>query len=173
MAEEPFNEIFEIIDEKGKVIGKEKRGIVHEKGLLHRSSHVFVLDKKDKIFIQQRSFDKLSCPGLWDFSAAEHLQAGETYAEAAERGIKEELGVEPVKLESIGKTAFKSKAGNFCENEQEEIFKCWFKGKIKIDEGEVVQGKWISKEDLLKELAYNSESFTPWLLNCKSFLAKL
>jgi isopentenyl-diphosphate Delta-isomerase len=33
-------------------------------------------------------------PGLWDVSLAEHLNPGESYAEAAIRGLKEELGIE-------------------------------------------------------------------------------
>ena len=39
-----MEELFEIIDKSGKVIGKEKRSIVHKTGLLHRTSDVFVLE---------------------------------------------------------------------------------------------------------------------------------
>jgi hypothetical protein len=32
-------------------------------------------------------------PNLWDISLAEHLSVGETFKEAALRGLKEELGI--------------------------------------------------------------------------------
>jgi 16S rRNA (adenine1518-N6/adenine1519-N6)-dimethyltransferase len=56
-------EIFEVVDKSGKVIGKEKRAIVHRRGLLHKSIHAFVLDKQGRVFIQQRSFDRFIAPG--------------------------------------------------------------------------------------------------------------
>ena len=39
------SELFEIVDREGKVLGTEKRGVVHRKGLLHKGIHGFVLDK--------------------------------------------------------------------------------------------------------------------------------
>ncbi len=164
-----MEEIFEIIDETGKVIGTEKRSIVHQKGLLHRASDVFVLDKDGNIFIQQRSFKKLIGPGLWDMSAAEHLKPGESFEQAAIRGVEEELGVKAVDMQKIGERKQRAKFGDLTDNENVQVFKCFFKGKIKLQEEEIEQGKWISKEDLLTEMAYNEEIFSRWLLYNRKF----
>ena len=125
-----MEELFEIIDKSGKVIGKEKRSIVHKTGLLHRTSDVFVLDKDGKIFIQQRSFKKLIGPGLWDMSAAEHLKPGESFEQAAIRGVKEELGVKAIDLKKIGEREQRAKFKDLTDNENVEVFKCFFKAVI-------------------------------------------
>jgi len=162
-------EIFEVIDESGKVIGKEKRSVVHETGLLHRASDIFVLDESGRIFIQQRSFKKLIGPGLWDMSAAEHLKPGETYEQAAVRGVKEELGVNPIKLEKIGERDQRGSFGKLQDNENVHVFKCFFGGTIKIQEEEIEQGKWISKEELLQEIEKDPKKFSRWLLYDRKF----
>jgi isopentenyl-diphosphate delta-isomerase type 1 len=164
MVADKANEIFEIVDEDDKVIGTEKRSVVHEKGLLHRAVDVFVFDKEGRIFIQQRSFKKLIGPGLWDVSTAEHLKPGETYEEAAVRGVKEELGVRAVGLRKIGEREQRSNYGELRDNEKKEVFRCGFRGRIKLDENEVEQGIWVSKDSLLREIAYNKDFFTRWLV---------
>jgi len=158
------DEIFEIIDEKGNVIAQEKRSIVHEKGLLHRASDIFVLDKKDRIFIQQRSFKKLIGPGLWDMSAAEHLKPGENFEQAAIRGVKEELGVKSTSLKKIGERKQRAKFGNLLDNENVQVFKCYFEGEITLQEKEIEQGKWITKEQLLEETKKDPKKFSRWLI---------
>ncbi len=168
-----MEELFEIIDESGKVIGTEKRSIVHKKGLLHKEVDVFVLDKDGKIFVQQRSFQKDIGPGLWDVSAAEHLKPGENFEQAAVRGVKEELGIKTIGLQKIGEITFCCKFGDMIENEMKQVFQCRFKGKIKLQEKEIEQGRWISKEDLLKEMAYNEEIFSKWFLLNRKFFSQL
>lgn len=164
MPTDPANEVFEIVDKNDNVIGTEKRSIVHQKGLLHRASDVFVLDGKGRIFIQRRSFEKLIGPGLWDVSAAEHLKPGENYKEAAVRGVKEELGVKALDIEKIGEREQRYDFGELQDNEKVQAFKCTFKGKIKIDKDEIEEGKWVSKKELLEETQKNPEKFTPWVL---------
>ncbi len=173
MPTDPAEELFEVIDESGKVLRTEKRSVVHEKGLLHKASDVFVLDKGGKIFVQQRSFKKRIGPGLWDMSAAEHLKPGETYEEAAIRGVKEELGVKAVDIEKIGSRVQKAKFGNLEDNELVQVFKCKCEGKISIDKEELEQGKWVSKQGLLNEMAYEPDKFSRWLLQDRKFFEKL
>ena len=121
----------------------------------------------------QRSFKKLIGPGLWDMSTAEHLKPGESFEQAAIRGVEEELGVKTVSLEKIGEREQRAKFGELTDNENVHVFKCFFKGKIKLQEEEVEQGKWISKEDLLAEMAYNEKIFSRWLLYDRKFFDKL
>tara|TARA_R110002050_G_scaffold86675_1_gene184067 strand:- start:1044 stop:1226 length:183 start_codon:yes stop_codon:yes gene_type:complete len=44
MAEQ-YDELFDIFDEDGNLIGSEKRGVVHSSGLWHRSVDVLVFVK--------------------------------------------------------------------------------------------------------------------------------
>ena len=63
-------------DEIDEVVGNERRDVIHRDGLKHRAVHIFALNKKGEIFLQKRSRLKDKCPGLWDSSAAGHVDAG-------------------------------------------------------------------------------------------------
>lgn len=97
-------EFFEIFDEDGKPTGQmQPRGVVHRKGLLHGASHIWIVRKEDngavKVLVQKRCEDKDSFPGCFDCSSAGHVDAGETFEEAALRELKEELGISATQAE--------------------------------------------------------------------------
>ena len=87
------DELFDVVDENNVVIGQERRAVVHAADLRHRAMHLFAFNKRGDLFLQRRSLLKDSCPGLWDSSAAGHLDVGESYADCATRELEEELGV--------------------------------------------------------------------------------
>ena len=166
-------EIFEIVDEEGNVLRTEKRGIAHRTGLLHKGIHGFVLNGKKEVFIQKRSLNKLIGQDKWDASIAEHLKPGEKFEEAFVRGVKEELDVKVKNIQKLGEIRPHFKAKGFDDNEIVQIFKSEFEGKIKLLEEEVAKGKWIAKEELLKEMDENPEIFTQWLLGDRKFVEML
>ena len=91
------DELFDVVDERDVVIGQAPRAEVHARGLKHRAVHVFALTASGELLLQKRSHLKDSCPGLWDSSAAGHLDVGESYAACALRELGEELGIaEPI-----------------------------------------------------------------------------
>jgi 16S rRNA (adenine1518-N6/adenine1519-N6)-dimethyltransferase len=53
-----------------------------------------VTNSRDELLVQQRSSTKDSYPLHWTSSASGHLDAGEGYLEAAERELREEMGLE-------------------------------------------------------------------------------
>lgn len=75
---DPAQEVFEIYDEHGSLLGTELRGIVHQTGLLHKAVYCFVFNKQGRLLIQRRSKDKKIGPDQWDLSVAEHLSPGAT-----------------------------------------------------------------------------------------------
>ena len=87
------DEQFDVVDENNQVIRQEARSVVHRDGLRHRAVHIFLFNKKGDLFLQKRSHLKDACPGLWDSSAAGHLDAGEDYRLCAVRELEEEVGV--------------------------------------------------------------------------------
>ena len=48
-------EHFDIVDDSNRVIGREKRSIVHATGLKHRAVYCFVFNQYGKLLMQQRS----------------------------------------------------------------------------------------------------------------------
>ena len=63
------------------------------KGYFRLVIHVCVFNKKGELLIQKRQITKSGWPDLWDLSVGGHVIAGETSQQAAERELKEELGI--------------------------------------------------------------------------------
>ena len=96
-------EYLDIVDIKDKIIGKATRKEIHDMHQIHRGVHVFVVNSKNEILIQKRSNKKDYYPGYYDASVGAQVRSGETYEQAAKRELKEELGVDTVKLKNIQK----------------------------------------------------------------------
>lgn len=87
------DEVFDVVDAQDRVVGREFRGEIHRRGLLHRAVHIFWLRPDGQLGLQRRSFAKDNCPGQISSSCAGHVDAGEDYRVAAVRELGEELGV--------------------------------------------------------------------------------
>lgn len=92
-----MKEFLDIVDETGQPTGEiVDRETAHAKGVLHRTSHVWLARKKNgkiQILLQKRAKHKSSFPGCYDISSAGHIPAGDGYEISALRELKEELGV--------------------------------------------------------------------------------
>jgi isopentenyldiphosphate isomerase len=95
-------EIVDIVDANDTVVGSAPKDEVRQKGLLSRVSFVILLNSKSELYLQQRKSTKKTYPLYWSGSAAGHVQAGESYLEAAIRETEEELGIK-TSLREIGK----------------------------------------------------------------------
>jgi isopentenyl-diphosphate delta-isomerase type 1 len=92
-------ELFEIVNQQGEVIGIAPRTQVHgNPDLLHRVVHVLVFNAGDELLLQKRSLQKDVAPGKWDTSVGGHMAPGETVEAAAIREMEEELGLPPDNL---------------------------------------------------------------------------
>jgi 16S rRNA (adenine1518-N6/adenine1519-N6)-dimethyltransferase len=96
-------EMFDVVDENDRVLRAEPRDIVHVNNYRHRAVHMIVQNAEGELFLQRRSMWKDRNPGVWDSSAAGHVDSGEDYLQAAQREFFEELGVECPPLERIGR----------------------------------------------------------------------
>ena len=88
-----MTEWLDIVDEQDCIIGRDTRQNIHATGARHRSSHVVLYNSDGEVFVQLRSMNKDSGGGLWDTSAAGHVDSGETYDQCAVRELYEELGI--------------------------------------------------------------------------------
>ena len=97
------SEIFDLVDDQDQVIGQATRAEIHANDWKHRAVHVFVFNKRRDLLLQLRSRMKDKHPGVWDSSAAGHLDAGEGYQSAAVRELEEELGITKDQVIEVGK----------------------------------------------------------------------
>jgi len=94
------DELIDIIDENGNVIGKKLKSEAHRTGEWHKSSHVWIVVGR-KILLQKRSYSKEIFPGKFDVACAGHVKSGESYEDAAVRELEEELGIKVKKEELL------------------------------------------------------------------------
>jgi 16S rRNA (adenine1518-N6/adenine1519-N6)-dimethyltransferase len=97
------DELLDIINSDDIVIAQEMRSVVHQRGLLHRGVHIFLITPDGKLLVQQRSRQRDNNPLALDCSVSEHVKANESYEQAARRGLAEEMGVQAAALHALVK----------------------------------------------------------------------
>ncbi len=159
-------EILEIFDKNNKLIGKERRDIIHSSGFFHRTVSIFLFNSKGEMLLQKRSAKKDVCPLAWDLSAAEHLKPSESYAGAASRCLKEELGIEAdaVRIRDVHLQKNEYHNGKIKDYEFVELYKTVHDGKINIDKNEVSESRFLDIKHVHKMMRSNKKQFTPWFV---------
>lgn len=158
-------EPFEIFDASGQPLGLAPRERVHREGLWHRAVNVLLFRSDGQLIIQRRQWHKDICPGVWDFSVAEHLQPGESFLQAALRGLQEELAVAGVALTAIGgsyRHRLDIPERGVSDHELQQCFQGQYDGELRPDADEVAEVTQIGWSELLAELAKRPDDFTPW-----------
>lgn len=165
-----MQELLTIVDENDQVVGRAKRAEVFATGLLHRAVNMIVKNSEGQIFLQQRSVNKKAFPSYWDLSASEHVTFGESYEEAAKRGLSEELGLKDVVIKKIRpvhlqQSQYQKLGKQIFENELVETYQAIYDGKIKLDPKEVSDGKFYSVKQINDMIFSKKFKFTPWFLD--------
>jgi isopentenyldiphosphate isomerase len=102
------DELVDVLDDDGRVIGVATRAEVRARNLWHRTVFVAVLTPADEVVVHQRADWKDLWPSRWDLCFGGIVSAGESWAPAAARELAEEAGVEvgADDLELLGETSF-------------------------------------------------------------------
>jgi isopentenyldiphosphate isomerase len=137
-------EMLDVLDEKGNVIGKAKRSDVHGKGLIHRTVMFFIFDRSGRVFVNQRALGKEFYPGHWSIVLGGHVSSGQTYDEAVLREAEEEAGIRDVKPEPVG--AFRKHDGK--DQEDVRVYSFTIRGKPTLDRGEIIKGRFMAREEI-------------------------
>lgn len=160
-------EILDLIDEHDHIIGQAPRSEFIAKKLLHRSISVLVFNSQGEIFVHQRAFDKPVYPGCYDFFIGGSVKSGETYEDAAQRELKEEIGAKKVKLQPLSKTRVRNPELNVLFQD----FKCVYDGPIKLQKKEIIHGRFMSIAEL-KELLKKEKFCTDCYKIFKKYVEK-
>ena len=150
-------EILDVVDSQDNVICKAPRDYVHNHLLMHRSSHIFLFNSRGELFLQKRSLNKDECPGLWDASAAGHVESGEKYLDCAHRELEEELGVSHIILNKV--LCLPAQENTFVEHIH--VYKCINDSKITINKDEISQGRFLDLSMINQSINENASIFTP------------
>jgi isopentenyl-diphosphate Delta-isomerase len=151
-----YDEIFDVVDSDDNVVGKASRLQVHKNELMHRSTHILVFNAVGNLFIQKRAMAKDESPGLWDSSAAGHVESGEDYISCANRELKEELELSEHSLEEV--LSIPAQKKTFWEHVR--VYKCITNKNIYINKNEISEGKYLTLFELRISIKLNPDMYT-------------
>lgn len=155
------DEVFDVVNDRDEVIGRETRARVHQLGLKHRAVHVLVFNRRAELFLQKRSMKKDTFPGAWDSSASGHLDAGEHYDACAIRELREEIGL---KLDRAPSRLFKIDACAETGQEFVWVYRCESEGPFTLHPEEIITGEWFTPGRISLGMAERPQEFASALL---------
>jgi isopentenyldiphosphate isomerase len=149
------DEVLDLVDEHdqkiGTIVREEVMQLVAGRHGFVRAANAFVVNNAGELWVPRRQLHKKIAPGGLDFSAGEHVQAGETYEQAVARGLMEELSlkVTPDQLEYIG--ALKPSRADVPYFEA--IFITRYDVVPRFNQDDFTSGEWIIPEVLCDRLS--------------------
>jgi isopentenyl-diphosphate delta-isomerase len=175
------DEYLDVIDRNGNPTGISELGsIVHRQGLLHKTIHVWIVNRKGEVLVQKRSQNKWMYPGFWEASVGGHLEKGDTNMSALCRETVEEVGIsispeECIFVCSVNHPSDDPHPNGFIDNEIHDVYivvKDVDISDIVFQEDEIEEVRFVSL-DTLKDwinsidgpLAPHPEYF-PLLIKC-------
>lgn len=143
------HELFVVVDMHDRIIGYRTRyDCHHNKQLIHRAIGVIIFNDKGQILLQKRSKFKDLNPGMYTLSASGHVSKRETYKQAAQRELQEELGIKlPLKREK------KFLLKIIQETEMDCLFSAKSNGPFYPNKDEVESVEFVALDQLPNKLA--------------------
>ena len=146
------------IDSKNNIVGETTIKEARDHGWPRRVTRVFIFNEKEQVLLQKRSKTAAIHPDVWDCSGG-HVDLAESYTEAGEREIHEELQaqvtVKEVAAPVFFEDTFYTPCTSFVDSNTEFVLK----------EDEVTDAKWVSRDELSQMIALHPSYFTPWLVH--------
>ena len=139
------DELLEIVDGHGNIIGSAPRAAVHgNPSLIHRVVHVLVFNTSGDLLLQKRSYTKDVAPGRWDTSVGGHVGFGENLIVSSKREMEEELGIVGHEPEYM----YSYMHSNSYETELVMSYRCIYGGKVTFNREEIDDVRFWSFDDI-------------------------
>lgn len=161
-----MEEYLDVLNEKGEYTGKiETREKCHKEGLYHKAVAVFIINSKKQVLLQKRSKNKKLWPNMWDVTVGGHVQVGEFGFQTIIREVKEEIGIELDKkdITFLGSSISHNIKSDHINNHLNEYYivnKEIDETKLKLQNEEVSEVKWIGKEEIIEKIKDNYNGIT-------------
>ncbi|CAN5172972.1 isopentenyl-diphosphate Delta-isomerase [soil metagenome] len=151
-----------LVNENDEQIGVMPKMEAHQKAMLHRAFSVFIFNDNDELMLQQRAHTKYHSPGLWTNTCCSHQREGETNIEAGKRRLMEEMGFS-TELRDTVSFIYKAPFDNgLTEHEYDHILVGKFNEEPILNPGEAADYKWLSLEEVKKDMVINPDLYTAW-----------
>ncbi|WP_175622004.1 isopentenyl-diphosphate Delta-isomerase [Chryseobacterium schmidteae] len=157
-----MEEFVVLVNPQDEVLGLMEKQQAHVNGLLHRAFSVFLFNQNGEMLLQKRAAEKYHSPHQWTNAVCSHPRIEETYLEAAKRRLNEELGIEAELSEKFHFIYKADVGGGLWEHELDYVFTGTYHSEFNLNKDEVAEVRYISLENLDKEISEHPEQFTEW-----------
>jgi isopentenyldiphosphate isomerase len=157
--------VIDVVDRNDEPIGVIPRNEVFTRRANFRVAHDLIFNSSGELLVQQLAASRTRHPGDWGSSVAAYLFAGESYREAAERRLREELGIREVPLNYIGKTSMVDEGSR----KFIAVFTAIHDGPFNIDRNHIERLEFLPTDVIHELQATGSRTFTPTFLTVLSF----
>lgn len=155
-----------MVDRDDHPIGEMEKMEAHEKALLHRAFSVFIFNDKGELLLQQRALSKYHSGGLWTNTCCSHQRPGESTLDAANRRLKEEMGM-ACNLEEVFSFVYKKALDKgLTEHEFDHVLIGYSNENPVPNAAEVGDWKFASTEWITKDMELNPGKYTEWMKIC-------
>ncbi len=161
-----MNEQLILVDLSDNEIGALDKMEVHLQGLLHRAFSLFIFNDNGELLLQKRANHKYHSAGLWTNTCCSHPNFGEVTADAVNRRLQEEMGMQCANhfaFSFVYKTKFEN---GLTEHELDHVYIGYCNTPPVINIVEVEDYKYISIEKLMDDVETHPEDYTSWFKIC-------
>ena len=177
---EMMGEMCLVVDSDDNVIGAETKLVCHkDDGIRHRAFSVLIFDSLGRLFVQKRSSEKITFPGIWANSCCSHpLDIGSEnegsngVENAARRKLEQELGI-PVEITEswsfhhIGRMEYSCRWNNdWIEREIDHIMIVHADTEVNHNENEISDVLWADSFEISRMMDgdgdWGDEVIAPW-----------
>lgn len=152
------------VDIFDNALGEITKEDAHKNAILHRAFSVFLYNDKKEILIQKRADNKYHSGGLWANACCSHPSIKENVIKSAENRLIEELGI-TTKLKELFTFTYLNKFNdNLFEYELDHVLLGKYNGEVKLNLEEASEYKWISIDELNRELTQNPQEYASWFI---------
>lgn len=151
-----------LVNEHDEQTGTMEKLAAHRTPNLHRAFSVFLFNSQGKMILQRRALHKYHSGGLWTNTCCSHPYPGEDVESAAQRRLKEEMGIEAPLQKAFHFTYQAQFDNGLIEYEFDHVFVGEYDGNIQPDPDEVGDYCYKSLEDIRQDLAVKPGIYTAW-----------
>lgn len=151
-----------LVDENDIPRGAMEKLEAHRRGLLHRAFSVFIFHPDGRMLLQRRAAGKYHSAGLWSNACCSHPGDGEDTQAAAERRLREEMGIS-TKLRPLTSFVYRAEFANgLTEYEFDHVFTGVTGQEPSPNPIEVSDYRWEEPEAIREEITAHPGLFTAW-----------
>jgi len=151
-----------LVDDQDREIGTETKSIIHQQGLLHRAFSIFLFNQQGEMLLQKRADSKYHSAGLWTNACCSHPNVRENLDAAAQRRLKEELGIS-TPLKELFTFTYRAEFGNgMIEHEFDHVFVGNYTGDLLVNPTEISDWRYVNMRSLQRSVNESPEQFTIW-----------